>query len=192
METLEFPEPRPMTFPVWGHEETIDLGEEVRETGLVRLRGRDLREAALAVLMAHRGSAISVAEILMAFDDRGCEVIGPTPPKTLADALGHEVKKGRAVRTGRGVYALGVVPRTTGWRIRRRWGLRSWSGAQWHPRRAWRPTRYGRPPVPEALVRLIEQREGPGLAERLRSWTPPVLDVPLDPDETRPSEPYWH
>lgn len=180
-----------MTFSVWGHEETIDDGEVVRETGLVRLRGRDLREAALAVLMAHRHCALSVAEILMALDDRGCEVMGPSPPKTLADALRLEVKKGRAVRTGRGVYALGTVSRTTSWRIRRRWGLRSWAGAQWHPRRVWRPTRYGRPPVPAAVVRIIEQREGPGLAERLRSWTPEILDVPYGPDEPRPDGPWW-
>ena len=175
-----------MTFPVWGREETMDFGEVVRPTGLVRLRGRALRDAALAVLMARHPYVVSVAELLIALDDRGCEVIGHAPPKILADALRHEVKRGRAERVGRGLYVLGTVSRTTGWRIRRRWGLRSWSDAHWYPRRVWRPTRYGRPPVPTAIVRLTEQREGPGLAERLRSWTPPVLDAPPGPWDGEP------
>jgi len=184
MEPTELPDPppRPMTFQVWGREETIADGEVVRPTGLVRLRGIDVREAALAVLIHRHPWPVSIGDILIAFDDRGCEVRGHAPRKTLADALAYEVKRGRAVRAGRGIYQLGAISRTTGWRIRRRWGLRCWADAQWYPRRVWRPTRYGRPVVPSATLRLLSRRE-PGLAERLTGWTPAVMDAPLDPSE---------
>lgn len=176
------PPPRPMSFQVWGREETIAEDEVVRPTGLVRLRGRDLREAALAVLIHRHPWPVSIADILIAFDDRGCEVIGHAPRKILADALAYEVAKGRASRARRGVYELGTVSRTTSWRLRRRWSLRCWADAQWYPRRVWRPTRYGRPLVPPATLRLLGRRE-PGLADRLSGWTPAVLDAPQDPLE---------
>lgn len=80
------------------------------------LWGRDLRTAALALMLAHPGSwtvqQLRRSLITEGFDDPGNHV--------LADALGHEVVKGRLVRVRRGTYGLGRIPPRTVSRIRSR------------------------------------------------------------------------
>lgn len=83
------------------------------------LRGRDLRHAALHILV-RAGRPLTVPEILRALGDRGFVVAGRAPNKVLADALGHEVSRGRIRRTGRGRYAVGHLSRTIAWRIAQR------------------------------------------------------------------------
>lgn len=147
------------SFDVWGRWESIEDPEVVRSTGLVCLRGRSLREAALAVLLAHAGAPVSIRETLEAFDRRGCEVMGGHPEKTLSDGLRYEMSKGRALRVSRGVYRINAMPRTTAWRIRRRWGLRCWADARWHPHRTRQTTKYTTQWTdPPAIRRLVEER----------------------------------
>lgn len=172
-------QPGPMRFAVWGPKASLAPAEVVRPIGLVRLRGRAVREAALAVLSGRVGQDLSLAELLVAFDDRGCEVAGAAPNKVLADALGYEMTKGRVIRVARGRYRVGVISRTTAWRIKRRWALRCWIGVHWHPDRVWRPTRWGRPVLPPVVLRLTEARYGSGYATALRHWLPECLAVVL-------------
>jgi hypothetical protein len=85
------------------------------------LWGRDLRHAALAIVS--RSGQASVKEVLAALRARGFSVWGRQANKVLADAMGHEVKRGRLRRTGWGRYAVGRLAKTTRWRVRRRWDL---------------------------------------------------------------------
>jgi hypothetical protein len=80
------------------------------------LHSRDLRQAALAVLV--RAGVSSISEILEALSAAGFTVAGASPNKVLADALGHEVRLGRVRR---GHYAIARLPATTAWRVRQRW-----------------------------------------------------------------------
>lgn len=82
------------------------------------LRGRDLRHAALH-LLRRAGRPLTVPELLAALSRRFV-VAGAAPNKTLADALAHEVARGRARRVGRGRYTVGRLPATTAWRIAQR------------------------------------------------------------------------
>jgi hypothetical protein len=85
------------------------------------LRGRDLRHAALAIVS--RSGQASVKDVLAAIRARGFTVWGRQANKVLADALGHEVKRGRLRRIGWGRYAVARLAKTTRWRVRRRWDL---------------------------------------------------------------------
>ncbi|HET6792948.1 MAG TPA: hypothetical protein VFH45_00815 [Acidimicrobiales bacterium] len=91
------------------------------------IRRRALRESALAVLI-HSERPMAVGDILAAIEANGCVVDAAQPHKALADALGHQVTRGRVRRRGWGVYQVGTIPRTTSWRIRRRWAERRWPG----------------------------------------------------------------
>jgi hypothetical protein len=84
------------------------------------LWGRDLRHALLALLLSHR-QTWTPASLLAALEARGLTVVGGQPGKVVADALGHEVRLGRAVRVGRGLYRAGAVAERTSRRIRARW-----------------------------------------------------------------------
>ena len=80
------------------------------------LHGLRLRHAALAVLL-RAGRPLTIPVILAELSVRGQVPGGANPNKTLADALAVEVRRGRAVRIRRGLYAAGRIPRTTAWRI---------------------------------------------------------------------------
>jgi len=73
------------------------------------LWGRRLRSAALAVLLHNRGRPMSLPEIHTALHLRGFVVVSHYPVKALADAMGYEARRGRAIRPRRGYYQLGVL-----------------------------------------------------------------------------------
>lgn len=80
------------------------------------LWGRDLRTAVLALMLRYPG-AWTVSQLR-----RGLVSEGFLDPggKVLADALGHEVVKGRVVRIRHGCYGLGSIPGRTRRRIQAR------------------------------------------------------------------------
>lgn len=82
------------------------------------LRGRPLRRAALATLLA-AGRPLDVGEVLAAIEARGFAVAAAYPRKAVADALGYEHDRGWAVRVRRGTYAVGRISRTSRWRVLR-------------------------------------------------------------------------
>src|SRR5437868_5385757 len=61
------------------------------------LSGRLLRYAALVALDRWRGRDLGISEIQEEIETMGFQVAGPHPAKRLADALGHEVCRGRAI-----------------------------------------------------------------------------------------------
>lgn len=136
----------PDAVDVWGATGSLGPDEVVRPTGTVRLYGKAVRQAALAILLDNR-TPTSVSSILWRLSTRGVEVLGPQPHKQVADALRWEVAKGRVVRVRRGVYLARAVPRTTEWRLWRRWTLRCWPEARWHPDRPVQQVRPRRPPI---------------------------------------------
>ncbi|HET9728362.1 MAG TPA: hypothetical protein VFR41_03025 [Acidimicrobiia bacterium] len=72
------------------------------------LRGKQLRLAALVVLSRATGD-VSLTEIRRELHLDGYTIDSRAPVKRLADALGYEDRLGRAVRTRRGWYRLGVL-----------------------------------------------------------------------------------
>ncbi len=77
----------------------------------IRLRGRRLRRACLALLLKVGRLALPQLHALLHL--HGFAVDSGYPVKALADALGHEHDEGRAVRVDRGTYELAphvVVP----------------------------------------------------------------------------------
>jgi hypothetical protein len=77
----------------------------------VVLRGLDLRYALVAVLLESRRER-SVRELVVALERDGFALAG-RPSKAVADALRWEVRRGRAVRVGRGRYRAGYVAKST-------------------------------------------------------------------------------
>ncbi len=96
----------------------------------MELYGRVLRHAILALLLSTR-RPMSIESILRALESGGDYVGGAYPRKVLADALGHEVTRGRVLRVRRGWYRSGRVPKTTTWRAGR-WRERARLG-ELHP-----------------------------------------------------------
>jgi hypothetical protein len=84
------------------------------------LWGRSLRHAALVVLL-RSGVPRSPTAVLRQLEAAGYSVAGENPVKTVADALGYEVRIGRLRRPCRGQYAIGALPKVTAHRVRRRW-----------------------------------------------------------------------
>jgi len=74
----------------------------------VPVRGRDLRYAALGVLV-RTGLPMSLPEIHRALHLGGYRIAGQGSVKRLGDALAYECTKGRVVRVARGMYALGEL-----------------------------------------------------------------------------------
>jgi hypothetical protein len=74
----------------------------------IPLRGKALRFASLAVL-ARTDNDMSLTEIHRELHLDGFAIAARHPVKRLADALGYEALAGRAVRTMRGRYALGIL-----------------------------------------------------------------------------------
>jgi len=86
----------------------------------VELRGTDLRHWVIGEL--RKQSPMSIPELLAASERQGFSFAG-RPSKVVSDALRWECRRGRIVRTGRGEYRIGVIPRTSGQRIDRRLSL---------------------------------------------------------------------
>jgi hypothetical protein len=74
----------------------------------VPVRGRDLRYAALGVLV-RAGIPMSLPEIHRALHLRGYRIVGQRTVQRLGDALAYECTKGRATRVARGTYTLGEL-----------------------------------------------------------------------------------
>jgi hypothetical protein len=74
----------------------------------VPLRGRDLRYAALGVLV-RTGRPMSLPEIHRGLHLAGFRIAGNHTVKRLGDALAYECTKGRATRVSRGTYGLGEL-----------------------------------------------------------------------------------
>lgn len=83
---------------------------------MVLVRRVDLRHLLLDELLRARGSDRSIADLVGALRAGGFVVAGH-PAKTVSDALRTELTRGRAVRVARGRYAVGLIPRTTRWRL---------------------------------------------------------------------------
>jgi hypothetical protein len=84
------------------------------------LWGRDLRHAILALAASNSWRVWSIPELDAALQRCGLTVVGAQSSKVLADALGHEVYRGRMVRIARGHYRFGrMAPRTRRRVIRR-------------------------------------------------------------------------
>lgn len=79
-----------------------------------------LRYALLLVLDGRRGWPCTVDDLLDGLASVGlCPDGGARPGKVVSDALRWEVARGRAVRLGRGRYAIGHLPAVTRHRARR-------------------------------------------------------------------------
>ena len=78
---------------------------------LPHLAGLDLRSALVLVLLEQQ-RPMSVAELVRALRRRGLQP-PPDPGKAVSDALRWEVRRGRVRRVRRGVYAPGLVAKST-------------------------------------------------------------------------------
>ncbi len=72
------------------------------------LCGKQLRSVALAILSRHR-RPMTLVEVHRELHLNGYAIASRHPVKRLADALGYETINGRASRTERGVYRLGML-----------------------------------------------------------------------------------
>jgi hypothetical protein len=80
------------------------------------LRGRGLRFVLVNELMTcHR--SMTVAEMVAVLSQRGYD-LGGRASKVISDALRWELRRGRVIRTGRGVYRYHQAPASTTRRIR--------------------------------------------------------------------------
>ncbi|MEY2397424.1 MAG: hypothetical protein QOJ00_598 [Actinomycetota bacterium] len=77
-----------------------------------RLGGLYLRYELCLVLHEARGRSLTVAEIIERVEADGF-TLGPLPHKVVADALRWEVRRGRARRVRRGVFATGHLARSS-------------------------------------------------------------------------------
>jgi len=77
----------------------------------VELRGTDLRHWIIGE--ARKQSPISIRMMIASAADQGFSFAG-RPSKVISDALRCERRRGRIVKTGRGEYTLGTIPRTSG------------------------------------------------------------------------------
>lgn len=59
---------------------------------------------------------MSIPELIAAAEAQGFSFSG-RPSKAISDALRWELRRNRVIRTGRGQYTLGVIPRTSGQHI---------------------------------------------------------------------------
>ncbi len=82
------------------------------------LRGRPLRYV-LVQIMYETHTPMSIPELIEACEAAGV-IFDGRASKIISDALRWEVRRGRIIRLGRGIYIRGVVPRGTLWRIRKR------------------------------------------------------------------------
>jgi hypothetical protein len=90
-------------------ESSVEAAEHLERR--TELRGTDLRYCLMTLLQDH-GPA-SIGELRRRLERDGLRVRGAAPNKTIADALRHELGKGRVQRIGRGRYASGARPART-------------------------------------------------------------------------------
>lgn len=83
-----------------------------------KLKGLYLRYA-LIVCLVEAGRVLTTRELVASLHAAGFEIAG-RDSKAVSDALRWEVRRGRAVRAGRGTYRAGVVSRQTVWRMTQR------------------------------------------------------------------------
>jgi hypothetical protein len=72
------------------------------------LRGRELRSAALAILL-RAGRPMPLAEVHRQLHLDGYAIASRQPVQRLADALAYEITKGRSERVDRGIYRVGLL-----------------------------------------------------------------------------------
>ncbi|MFT3714489.1 MAG: hypothetical protein QM774_00685 [Gordonia sp. (in: high G+C Gram-positive bacteria)] len=77
----------------------------------IELHGTDLRHWVIGEL--RKQSPSSVQMLITCAAQQGLSFAG-RPSKAISDAIRWELRRGRIVKTGRGVYRLGAVPRTSG------------------------------------------------------------------------------
>ena len=65
------------------------------------------------------GRPQTVPQLIEAVEARGFTIAGRAS-KTVSDKLRTEVRRGRVVRVGRGLYAAGRTPRSTRWWMEKR------------------------------------------------------------------------
>jgi len=80
--------------------------------------GINLRFVVVAVLI-ESGRTMTMRELVAAVEGRGF-LLPAKRSKAVSDAIRWEVRKGRAVRIGWGLYRVGTIPRSTSWWIRKR------------------------------------------------------------------------
>lgn len=87
---------------------------------LVAVGGIYLRYALLLLLDRERGRICTIDEMVEGLAALGLTVAADVtrPSKAVSDALRWEVARGRAVRRGRGLYAIGHLPKVTRHRAR--------------------------------------------------------------------------
>jgi hypothetical protein len=90
------------------------LGVDVGVQGEV-LRGRGLRFVLVDELMAK--TSMTVTEMVATLARQGYD-LGGRASKVISDALRWEVRRGRVIRLGRGLYRYGAAPASTARRIR--------------------------------------------------------------------------
>lgn len=89
---------------------------------LLTIRGIRLRRAVLGILLTH-GRPMTVREVALALRDAGCTTmpyLTKGPSRVIADLLAHQVRIGRAVKTGPATFAAvpGSMSYSTRWRCR--------------------------------------------------------------------------
>lgn len=87
-------------------------------SGPVVLRWTSLRYVLTMNLAVH--GTMTVKEMIALLTEQGFTTAG-RPSKCLSDALRTERKMGRVWRRGRGRYGPGSMPRSTEYRIHKRW-----------------------------------------------------------------------
>ena len=96
--------------------ETMPLDEN--QTSPMVLTRTDLRYVLTMNLAVH--GAMTVRELIELLAYQGFTTIG-RPSKCISDALRTERVRGRVWRRGRGRYGPGSMPRSTEYRIHKRW-----------------------------------------------------------------------
>jgi hypothetical protein len=83
----------------------------------VLLDGRQVRRVIVTWLI-EADRALTVADLVQRLADARLRTTG-RPGKVVSDGLRWEITRGRVVRLRRGTYAVGRIPRSTAFRIRR-------------------------------------------------------------------------
>lgn len=108
-----------------------DRRDRPRRTGTVWVTGGYTREAVLGALL-ESGHPMSAGEILDVMYRRRIRVGQVADPrKAVSDVLRYQLGKNRVRRVGFGRYVAARIPRSTDYRMRRRFVDRSWPWAFW-------------------------------------------------------------
>ena len=83
----------------------------------MQIDGRQVRRVLVTWLMQSE-RPLTVPELAQRLADAGLSVTG-RPGKVVSDSLRWELARGRVVRVARGSYRIGLVPRSTAYKIMR-------------------------------------------------------------------------